>query len=90
VLRNAAARAFGGVEGAITVIRPERLRFAASGVPGTVRERRYAGAAAFFLVEGAQGERLEVLAAPDAVQVGDRVFVEATRVLSFPDQRASG
>jgi ABC-type Fe3+/spermidine/putrescine transport system ATPase subunit len=88
VLRNAAARAFGAREGTVAVIRPERLQFGDAGVPGTVRERRYTGAAAFFLVEGEQGDRVEVLAPPDAAQVGDRVFLEATRVISFPDRPA--
>jgi ABC-type Fe3+/spermidine/putrescine transport system ATPase subunit len=88
VFRNTAARAFGGADGTVTVIRPERLRFAAAGVPGTVRERRYTGAAAFFLVEGEHGERFEVLAAPDAARVGERVFVEATQVITFPDAGA--
>jgi ABC-type Fe3+/spermidine/putrescine transport system ATPase subunit len=85
VFRNAAARSFGAREGTVAVVRPERLRFADAGVPGTVRERRYTGAAAFFLVEGENGERFEVLAAPGAARVGDRVFVEATQVNTFPD-----
>ena len=62
----------------------------AAGVPGTVRDRRYAGAAAFFLVEGDLGERFEVLAEPGAAQVGQRVLVEATQVIAFPDDRANG
>ena len=89
VFRNAAARSFGGGDGKIVVVRPERLRFAGAGVPGVVRERRYTGAAAFFLVEGEHGERFEVLAAPDAAAVGARVLVEATRVITFPDDRAT-
>jgi len=89
VFRNAAARAFGGSEGTVAVVRPERLRFADAGVAGTVRERRYTGAAAFFLVEGEHGERFEVLAAPGAATVGQRVFLEATRVITFPDERAA-
>jgi len=88
VFRNAAARLFGGPEGTVAVIRPERLRFAGAGVPGTVRERRYTGAAAFFLVEGQHGERFEVLAEPGAAKVGQHVFVEATQVITFPDDRA--
>jgi hypothetical protein len=66
-------------------VRPERLRFAASGLPGVVRERRYTGAAAFFLVDSGDGQRFEVLAPPDAAQVGETVQVEATEVLVFPD-----
>ena len=89
VFRDAPARAFGGRDGQVTVIRPERLRFADAGVPGIVRERRFAGAAAFFLVEGDRGERFEVLAEPDAARVGQRVYVEATRVITFPDDGAA-
>jgi len=80
VFRGAAARALSGADG-VVVVRPERLRFAAAGLPGVVRERRYTGAAAFFLVESESGERFEVLAEPDAATVGGRVFVEAERVI---------
>jgi len=87
VFRGAAARALGGPQGndGLVVVRPERLRFAAAGLPGVVRERRYTGAAAFFLVESESGERFEVLAEPDAAKVGDRVFVEAERVIRVPE-----
>jgi ABC-type Fe3+/spermidine/putrescine transport system ATPase subunit len=88
VFRGASARALArGQDGgeAIVVVRPERLRFADAGLPGVVRERRYTGAAAFFLVETDAGERVEVLAQPGAATVGDRVFVEAERVLRFAD-----
>ena len=92
VLRGAAARAFGGgggmKDGEVLVIRPERLAFAAAGVPAVVRERRYTGAAAFFLVETDGGDRLEVLAAPEAAHVGDRVRLAATGVLRFAEGRA--
>jgi len=84
VFHGASARALGGGEG-IVVVRPERLRFAGAGLPGVVRERRYTGAAAFFLVESVAGERFEVLAEPDAAKVGDRVFVEAQRVIRFAE-----
>src|SRR2546422_8224553 len=57
-------------------------------VPGVVRERRYTGAAAFYLVETELGDRLEVLARPEAARVGDRVYLEAVRVLAFPGERA--
>ena len=80
VFRGASARALGGGDGPI-VVRPERLRFAEAGLPGVVRERRYTGAAAFFTVESEAGERFEVLAEPDAAQVGDRVFAAATRII---------
>ena len=87
VFRGAAAQALGGGGAELVVVRPERLRFAGAGLSGTVRERRYTGAAAFFLVEGEAGERFEVLAAPDAAKVGDRVFVEAERVIRLENGR---
>jgi ABC-type Fe3+/spermidine/putrescine transport system ATPase subunit len=88
VFRGASARALarGHDAGeAIIVVRPERLRFADAGLAGVVRERRYTGAAAFFLVETDAGERVEVLAQPGAATVGDRVFVAAERVLRFAE-----
>ena len=90
VLRGPAARAFdGGIkDGEVIVVRPERLAFGAAGVPAVVRERRYTGAAAFFLVETDGGDRLEVLAAPEAARVGDRVHLAATGVLRFAGARA--
>jgi ABC-type Fe3+/spermidine/putrescine transport system ATPase subunit len=84
LFRGAAARAFGGTESSILVARPEQLRFADAGVPGIVRERRYTGAAAFYLVEGDHGERFEVQAEPAAARVGERVYVQAAHVMSFP------
>ena len=84
VFRGAAARALGSAAGnGVLVVRPERLRFADAGLPGIVRERRYIGAAAFFLVEADDHERFEVLAETDAATVGARVYVEATRVIAL-------
>ncbi len=83
VFRGDSARALGGNGQGVLVVRPERLRFAEAGLPGVVRERRYTGAAAFFLVEGDDHQRFEVLAEPDAAQVGERVYVEATRVIAL-------
>jgi putative spermidine/putrescine transport system ATP-binding protein len=86
VFRGPAARALAGERGdGLVVVRPERLRFAEAGLPGIVRERRYTGAAAFFLVESDTGDRFEVLAEPEAAKVGDRVFVEAQRVIRFAE-----
>ncbi len=96
VLRGAPARALGAVNGHVAVVRPERLRFgapppgspgspASRGLTGIVQERRYTGAAAFFQIETDGGERLEVLAAPDAARVGERVHLEAVKVLTFPE-----
>ena len=82
------ARALGARDGEVLVVRPERLRFADAGLPGMVRERRYTGAAAFYQVETEHGERLEVLAGPEAARVGDRVYLEPVRVLTFPEERA--
>ena len=88
VFRGAAARALCGSSGAqdaVVVVRPERLRFAPTGLPGIVRERRYIGAAAFFTVESetAGVDRFEVLAEPAAARVGERVHVQATRAISL-------
>jgi len=88
VLRGKTARALGAGPGELLVVRPERLLLADAGVPGVVRERRYTGAAAFYLVETEPGDRLEVLARPEAARVGDRVYLEAVRVLTFPEERA--
>ncbi len=90
VFRGRAARALGGSgDGRVLVVRPERLRFAGGGggavLPGVVREMRYTGPVAFFLLEGEGGERFEVLAEPDAARVDDRVHVQATRVIELPD-----
>src|SRR5437879_576091 len=87
VLRGAPAQALGAANGEVLVVRPERLRFGAKGLAGVVRERRYTGAAAFFQVETEGGERLEVLAAPDAARVGERVHLEAVKVLTFAEPR---
>ncbi len=85
VLRGAAARALGAGDGQVVLVRPESLRFGGAGLPGVVAERRYTGAASFFLVTTDAGDRLEVLAAPDAARVGERVSVAADRVLRFPE-----
>ena len=81
VFRGKAAEALGANGNGVLVVRPERMRFAGAGLPGIVRERRYIGAAAFFVVEGDDQTRFEVLAEPDAAKVGERVYVEATRVI---------
>ena len=85
VFRGAAARALGSSDKPVVVVRPERLRFGNAGLPGVVRERRYTGAAAFYLIEGDDQQRFEVLAEPDAASVGERVFVEATRIIAFSE-----
>ena len=84
VFRGPAAAALGAGAGEVIVARPEALRFGASGFPGVVVERRYTGAAAFYQVEGEGAFRFEVQSDPDAAKVGDRVYVEAVRVLRFP------
>ena len=86
VFRGAAARALGATRpDQVIVVRPERLRFGEAGLPGVVRERRYTGSAAFFSIEGDDGQRFEVFAEPDEARVGDRVYVEATRLIALPD-----
>jgi ABC-type Fe3+/spermidine/putrescine transport system ATPase subunit len=88
VVRGPTARALGAGAGALAVVRPERLRFADAGMPGVVRERRYIGAAAFYQVATDAGDQLEVLAGPEAARVGERVYLEATGVLTFPEEHA--
>src|SRR5262245_8430882 len=86
VFRGPAARALGGTgDGKVLVVRPERLQFGAAGLPGVVRELRYTGPVAFFLVEGERGERFEVLAEPEAARIDERVYVGATRVIELPE-----
>lgn len=85
VVRGALAGALGARDGQIVVVRPERLRFADAGVPGVVRERRYTGAAAFYQVDTEPGDRLEVQAGPGAARVGERVYLEATGVMTFAE-----
>jgi ABC-type Fe3+/spermidine/putrescine transport system ATPase subunit len=88
VVRGPTARTLGAAAGELAVVRPERLRFADGGMPGVVRERRYIGAAALYQVATDAGDRLEVLAAPEAARIGERVYLEATGVLRFPEERA--
>ena len=90
VFRGPAARALGGkADGKVLVVRPERLQFDTAGLPGVVRELRYTGPVTFFLVEGENGERFEVLAEPDAARVDERVHVVATRVIELPESGAT-
>jgi hypothetical protein len=90
VLRGAAARALGVPEGHVVLVRPEQLRFGTtgSGLTGVVTERRYTGAAAFYQVTTDAGDRVEVLAEPDAARVGERVTLGAARRLAFRDGAA--
>ena len=69
------------------VVRPEALRLGETGVPGTVRARRYLGGRALFTVETAIAA-LEVEAPVDAVAVGDTVRVQALRAHAFPAEGA--
>lgn len=89
VLRGASARALGGAVGEVAVVRPERVRFADGGIAGVVRERRYIGANALYLVETDNGDRLEVLADPAAAAVAARVHLEVTRFVTLPDPGGS-
>jgi ABC-type Fe3+/spermidine/putrescine transport system ATPase subunit len=84
VLRDAAARAFGGKPGETLVIRPENVRLVSGpGVAGVVTDRRFTGAAAHLGVEIDGGVRVEVLADPRGPRVGDRVMLAAERKSVF-------
>jgi ABC-type Fe3+/spermidine/putrescine transport system ATPase subunit len=85
VLRGAAARALGATDRRVMLVRPEQLRFGATGLAGVVAERRYTGATAFFTVALETGERVEVEAAPTAARVGERVSLSATHTMSLPE-----
>jgi ABC-type Fe3+/spermidine/putrescine transport system ATPase subunit len=85
VFRGEAAGAFGGAPGQVVVVRPEALRFGDAGVAGQVRERRYTGPTALYVVEGERVGRFEVLAEPGVARVGERVYVEAVRRMTFAD-----
>jgi ABC-type Fe3+/spermidine/putrescine transport system ATPase subunit len=58
------------------VVRPESLTFADSGLEGRVTDRRYAGAAAYYLVALAAGGEVEVQAPAGAAREGDAVRVD--------------
>jgi ABC-type Fe3+/spermidine/putrescine transport system ATPase subunit len=65
------------------VVRPEAVRFASPGLAGTVKECRYTGARAYFLVE-TPAFSVELEAPLDAAQVGDQVTLSATVAHAFP------
>ncbi len=64
------------------LVRPEALRLAPAGtkgLSGTVADRRFAGAIAFYVVTTAGGQVVELSAAPGAAAVGDRVALVPVR-----------
>jgi ABC-type Fe3+/spermidine/putrescine transport system ATPase subunit len=69
------------------VLRPEATRFAAEGLPGVVRECRYLGGSALFLVETPAGP-VEVEAPVDAARAGDRVHLAPTAAHAFFNGRS--
>jgi len=71
---------------AVLLVRPEALwltREMPGAVPATVTGRRFTGASALFGLVLDSGATLEVVAAPGAVQVGERVGI-------MPSRRAGG
>jgi ABC-type Fe3+/spermidine/putrescine transport system ATPase subunit len=66
------------------IVRPEATRLAAQGLPGVVRECRYLGGRALFLVETPAGP-IEVEAPVDAARGGDAVHLVPTAAHAFPD-----
>ncbi len=69
------------------VVRPEALRFADRGLPGTVTECRYTGARAYYLVD-VGGQTVEVEAAAQAAPIGGTVHLTAERAAAFPEGAA--
>jgi putative spermidine/putrescine transport system ATP-binding protein len=67
------------------VLRPEATRFAATGLPGVVRDCRYLGGRALFLVETPAGP-VEVEAPVDAARGGESVHLEPTLAHAFRDR----
>lgn len=80
VWRLGAARAAAGT--VRLLVRPEALRFATTGeegLSGTVSDRRFAGATAFYVVTTGAGQVVELSAAPDAAAVGDQARLVPVR-----------
>jgi ABC-type Fe3+/spermidine/putrescine transport system ATPase subunit len=69
---------------AAVVVRPDTTRFAAEGLPGVVRDCRYLGGSALFLVDTPAGA-VEVEAPVDAARAGERVHVAAAAAHAFPE-----
>jgi ABC-type Fe3+/spermidine/putrescine transport system ATPase subunit len=69
---------------AAVVMRPETTRFATDGLPGVVRECRYLGGTALFLVETPAGP-VEVEAQVDAARAGDRVHLTVAGAHAFAE-----
>jgi putative spermidine/putrescine transport system ATP-binding protein len=72
------------------MVRPEALRFAArgEGLPATVIDRRFAGAATFYHLQGEGGELL-LQGSPEDARVGEEVDVSPMGpVLAFPEADA--
>jgi ABC-type Fe3+/spermidine/putrescine transport system ATPase subunit len=82
------------------VVRPEALRLARSSPRGAVAaqvvERRYTGVLTYFVVRFVDGVEAEVLAPPDAAEVGDPVGVALSeagpmpRIFRRPEGSAAG
>jgi ABC-type Fe3+/spermidine/putrescine transport system ATPase subunit len=70
---------------AAVVVRPEATRFGAEGLPGVVRDCRYLGGSALFLVETPAGP-VEVEAPVDAARSGDAVRLTPTAAHAFPGE----
>ena len=69
---------------AAVIVRPQATRFAADGLPGVVRECRYLGGSALFLVETPVGP-VEVEAPVDAARAGDRVRLQSVGAHAFAE-----
>jgi hypothetical protein len=69
------------------VLRPETTRFTADGLPGVVRDCRYLGGSALFLVETPAGP-VEVEAPVDAARAGEAVHLTSFGAHAFAETAA--
>lgn len=74
-------------ERVVVAVRPEMLNISEdAGLRGTVRERRYTGARAFFQIDTELGS-VELEASVHAAEIGDTVWLAARSAIAFLEQR---
>lgn len=74
--------------GDYALLRPELLRLSVNGIPGTLRQRRFAGNYQTLTVELASGAMLEVQQTHDQSEIGAKVGIEipATAISIVPSE----